>query len=70
MIKWFATFCLITGGALVASNTEVSGWGFPFFVAGSIAWLYCAILMREAALAVTSVVFLIIDLIGVYRWLF
>jgi hypothetical protein len=56
---------------MTASNlgTRVTGWGFVFFAAGSVAWVVSGVLNDLPSLIVTDGVLLLVNLFGAWRWL-
>ena len=68
-LEWFGTGTGIIGAILVASNTAGSPWGFVFFLVSSVCWSGAAYLLRKHSLLVLQVVFTLINLVGIYRWL-
>ena len=69
--KWIATILTIIAAVLVASDLgrRITGYGFVVFSVGSAAWIVASLLDAEAPLALTNLVMLPINLLGVYRWL-
>ncbi|OEJ63861.1 hypothetical protein [Magnetovibrio blakemorei] len=67
--KWTGTLFGVTGAALVALNLPVSGWGFVLFLVSSVSWAIAGVVMHERSLLLLNAVFIIINLLGIYRWL-
>ncbi|CAA6603862.1 conserved exported hypothetical protein [Rhodospirillaceae bacterium LM-1] len=68
--KWMGTAAGIVGAVLVAANVGVVGWGFIAWAISSSLWTYAGWAMREPSLILLQAVFLIIDLVGIWRWFF
>ena len=68
--KWLGTVAGILGAVLVAANVGVVGWGFIAWAISSSLWTYAGWAMREPSLILLQAVFLIIDLVGIWRWFF
>jgi len=70
-IKWFATGTAVTAAFIVAldAGRRLTGIGFVIFVASAIAWITAALLSEDWALGTQNAVLLVINLLGVYRYL-
>jgi len=60
----------IIGGVLISWNTKYSKYGFIFATIASIILAYWCFASTEWGYLVLNLVYLIIDVIGVYRWFF
>jgi hypothetical protein len=69
ILKWIGTATGIIGAFIVALNIDAVGIGFVFFAVSSATWTYAGWMHREMSLFVLQVVFLGIDLMGIYNWL-
>ena len=67
--KWFGTVAGIAGAVVLALNIAASGWGFVVFLASSVSWTVAVLAMREPSLALLSIVYTVINLLGIWRWL-
>lgn len=67
--KWIGTLAGIAGAILVALNMEVSGYGFLLFLASSLLWCAAGVAHRDDSLILLQATFIIINIIGIYRWL-
>jgi drug/metabolite transporter (DMT)-like permease len=67
--KWTGTLAGIAGAILVALNLEVSGYGFLLFLASSLLWCAAGIAQRDDSLILLQATFVVINIIGIYRWL-
>ncbi|MBF0584653.1 MAG: hypothetical protein HQL80_10545 [Magnetococcales bacterium] len=70
LLKWIGTTTGVAGALLVAMNIPLSGYGFLLFLVSSTSWFVAAYHMREISLMILQAVFTIINLVGVWRWLF
>lgn len=68
-VKWFGTLTGVAGALILALNIPISGWGWVLFAVSAAAWTAAGMAMREYSLAVLQGTFLIVDLIGIWRWL-
>ena len=69
-LKWLGTVTGVTGALLLAIKIPLSGWGFVLFLVSSVSWGVAGIRMKEPSLWVLHGVFTLVNLVGVYRWLF
>lgn len=69
-MKWSGTITGISGGTLLAANLSISGYGFILFFYSSVAWLWAGYRMRENSIILLNIVYILINLLGIYRWLF
>ena len=67
--KWIGTAAGIAGAIMVALNMDVSGYGFLLFLASSLLWCAAGVAQRDDSLILLQATFVIINLIGIYRWL-
>jgi hypothetical protein len=68
-IKWVGTFTGIAGAVLIALNIGIVGYGFVLFLISSLLWSAVAIVQRDASLFVLQGTFVLVDVVGVARWL-
>ena len=68
-LKWFGTATGLIGAVILALNLPISGWGWILFAASSATWTLAGVLMREASLVLLQGGFLVVDLVGIWRWL-
>jgi hypothetical protein len=68
-LKWFGTATGLVGALVLALNLPISGWGWVLFAVSSASWTAAGLLMRETSLVLLQGGFLVVDLIGVWRWL-
>ena len=68
-LKWFGTITGVAGALVLALHIPISGWGWVLFAASALAWTTAGLAMREYSLAVLQGAFLVVDLLGIWRWL-
>lgn len=68
-LKWFGTVTGIVGAGILALNIPISGWGWVLFALSSVSWTAAGLMMREWSLALLQGGFLVVDLVGIWRWL-
>ena len=68
---WIAPAATMIAAMMTAANlgARVTGWGFVVFTIGAIAWIVTAIATGQQNLLVANVFLLVVDVIGVWRWL-
>ena len=70
ILRISGSICAIIGGTMLASNSNISPYGFIPLAASSLQWLISSILEKDVMLAFNSgSLFLFVDLLGIYRWL-
>lgn len=67
MTAWIGTLTSVAGSFLVAFG--ILQMGYLMFLVGSISWLTIAVQRSDRALGVLNLVFLIANLIGLWRTL-
>jgi hypothetical protein len=69
-LRYSSSFCALVGGVLLASKSEISGYGFVFLAMSSSQLLTVSIRERDISMIVyAGSIFLFVDCLGVYRWL-
>jgi len=68
-IKWFGTATGVAGALVLALNIPISGWGWVLFGVSSLCWTIAGAVMRDYSLVVLQATFLVVDIIGIWRWL-
>ena len=68
-LKWLGTALAIVGALAIALNIPYSGWGFVACLVSSVRWSIAGLMMKEPSLMVLQGTFVIINLLGIYRWL-
>ena len=69
VVKWVGTITGVVGAFILALNIPLSGWGWTLFLFSSLSWTFAAIVMKDMSLAVLQFAFVVVDMIGVWRWL-
>ena len=72
VLQWFGAGASVIAAALVAAdiNRKVTGWAFVLFVAASIALLVWGFMQPDSkGIGVQNAIMLVINLLGVYRYL-
>lgn len=69
--NWIAPVATTIAAVLVAANlgARVTGFGFIAFAIGSIAWMVIGAVTGQANLLWQNAVLLLINILGVWRWL-
>ena len=70
VIEWLGSALAISAALILALNIEISGWGFIIYAVSNFAWIYAAISRGNRPLLWMNGVFLLINIIGISRWLF
>lgn len=68
-LKWTGTVTGIAGALILALNLPLSGWGWVLFAISALAWTIAGIVLKELSLVLLQAGFLVVDMIGIYRWL-
>lgn len=68
---WVAPAATMIAAMMTASNlgARVTGWGFAVFAVGSIAWCVVALTTDQSNLLWTNAFLLLVNVVGVWRWL-
>lgn len=69
VIKWVGTATGVLGALILALNIPLSGWGWVLFLVSSLCWTFAGVVMKDMSLAILQFAFVVVDLIGVWRWL-
>jgi len=71
ILRTFAAVTTVLAASLVAANLNARATvaGFMIFIVASIAWMADGWLETKASLVIQNVILLVINLIGVWRWL-
>ena len=71
ILRGFAAGVTIVAAALVAANwnARVTVAGFAIFIVASLAWMTDGWLERKTSLVLQNAVLLLINALGVWRWL-
>ena len=70
ILRTFAAVTTVLAASLVAANlnARVTVAGFMMFIVASIAWMIDGWLEGKASLVIQNVILLVINVIGVWRW--
>ena len=70
ILRTFAAATTVLAASLVAAtlNAPVTVAGFMMFIIASIAWIIDGWLEAKASLVIQNVILLVINVIGVWRW--
>jgi hypothetical protein len=68
-VKRFGSACGIAGATMIALNLGLVIYGFGLFLVSSLLWSVIGWLQREMSLVVLQGTFMIINIVGIYRWL-
>jgi len=71
ILRGAATAMTILAAAMVAANwnARLTVAGFALFILGSIAWMLDGWFENKSSLVIQNAVLLLINILGVYRWL-
>jgi len=69
--QWIAPAATMIAAMMTAANlgSRITGWGFVVFTVGAIAWVIVAIASGQHNLLVSNAFLLIVDMVGIWRWL-
>jgi hypothetical protein len=69
-LQWSSSACAVAGGVILASNTNISGYGFIFLALSSSQLLASSVLTKNQSLMVyAGSLFVFVDCLGMFRWL-
>jgi len=69
-LKWIASTIGFVGAMTIALNTPYSKYAFMIFSVSSSLWIYAGFRIKEYSIVFLNIGFLIVDMIGIYRWFF
>lgn len=71
IIQWVSMGLGIVAAVMVASKLSpaITGWGFVIFAASSVGWVAFGAMKGEAPLTIQNAVLLVINGVGVWRYL-
>jgi hypothetical protein len=71
ILRTAATVMTVLAAAMVAANwnARITVSGFALFILASIAWMLDGWLEDKSSLVIQNAVLLLINILGVYRWL-
>lgn len=68
MWGWIGSVAGIVGGIMVALKFEYSKFGYIFFMLSAITWTVQSIKNKDTALILLNIFFILINILGLYRW--
>lgn len=68
VFEWAGMVTGLLGSAFLATNTNLSGYGFVPYLASNILWIYAGIRRHNLALVSMMACYTLVSLYGVYRW--
>jgi hypothetical protein len=70
ILQTSSSVCAIAGGIMLASNTNVSSYGFLFLALSSSQLLFSAFLQQNTSIMIyAGSLFVFVDCLGIYRWI-
>ncbi|MBF5089474.1 PRC-barrel domain containing protein [Novosphingobium sp. NBM11] len=71
LASWLAPIATMVAAVMTAANLgpRLTGAGFAVFAVGACAWCIVALQADQTGLLLTNVFLLVVDVIGVWRWL-
>ncbi len=71
IIEVVAPVATMTAAVMTAANlgARVTGWGFVLFTVGSLAWCAVALASGQQHLLLTNAFLVLVNAVGVWRWL-
>lgn len=69
--QWIAPAATMIAAMMTAANlgARITGWGFVVFTIGAVAWVIVAIASGQRGLLVSNAFLLVVDIVGIWRWL-
>lgn len=67
-MKWLATGLFLSAGTLLSLNIEISRFGFLLFFAGHVLLSWYFFKEKDWAMTTQNGFFILIDMMGIYRW--
>lgn len=69
-LRWSSSICALIGGIILASKTDMSGYGFIALAISSSQMLVASVLTKDQVMILYSgALFVFVDCMGIYRWL-
>ena len=69
IIEWTGSLTGVSAAVLLALNISISGWAYVFYLLSSILLLIWGLREKAYGVAFQNLVFIAINLLGIYRWL-
>ena len=70
LVNWLSSILCAGSGLMLALNMEFSKYGFVSFLVSHIFFEFAFIKEKNYPLLFNNTVFLVIDIVGIYRWFF
>jgi len=67
-LKWISTLLFLMAGLMLSLNLGISKIGFIFFLIGHVLLVSAFWRTRDWSMITQNGFFILIDLIGIYRW--
>ena len=67
-MKWLATGLFLSAGTLLSLNIEISRFGFLLFFTGHVLLSWYFFKEKDWAMTTQNGFFILIDMMGIYRW--
>ncbi len=68
-IEWTGSLTGVSAAVLLALNMSISGWAYVFYLLSSVLLLIWGLREKAYGVAFQNLVFIAINLLGIYRWL-
>ncbi|CAA6821146.1 MAG: Unknown protein [uncultured Thiotrichaceae bacterium] len=68
-LEWIGTVMAVSAAILLAINIPISGWAYVFYLVSSVLLMWWGFRRKAYGIAMQNVVFIVINIIGIYRWL-
>ena len=69
LLEWSGSILAVTGATLLAMHVSFSGWAFVIYLVSSLILLVWGVRKEAYGIAAQNLVFTIINVVGIYRWL-
>ncbi len=69
LLEWSGSILAVTGATLLAFHVSFSGWAFVIYLLSSFILLAWGVRNGAYGIAAQNLVFTIINMVGIYRWL-
>jgi len=67
-LKWIASIIGFIGAMTIALNIPYSKYAFIIFSVSSSLWIYSGFRIKENSIVFLHSGFLIVDIVGIYKW--
>ncbi len=69
LLEWCGSLLAVSGAILLAINIKISPWAFVLYLMSSIILGVWGIRRKAYGIAMQNMVFMVINIVGIYRWL-